>query len=171
MQETYVEQIRKIIQNKRELEKELEVKITNRGKNVFVDGPAEKEYLAIKFLEAIDVGFSIEKALILKEENMMLHILNIRDITKRNDLKRIRARIIGTKGKTLSTLHSLTDCEISLHEKNIGIIGNSENIENAIQAFKSLILGSKQGNVYARLEKEKKKKRLNISDLNIKKEL
>lgn len=170
MQEIYIEQVRKIIQNKKQIESELGVKINNRGKNVFVDGPAEKEYIALKLLEAVNVGFSIAKALLLKEDNMMLQVLNIKDITKRNDLERIKGRIIGTRGRTLSTLHHLTNCELSLYDNQIGIIGFSENIENTIQAITSLIKGSKQGNVYARLEKEKKKKRLNDSDLNIKSE-
>ncbi len=42
----------------------------------------------------------------------------------------------------------------------IGIIGNAEEIEEAIQALTSLIQGSKQGNVYSRVEREKKRRRL-----------
>jgi len=160
MQETYVENIRKVLQNKQRFEKELEIKITNKGKNVFVDGSPEKEYIAIEVLKAINLDFSIENALLLKQENNILQTLNIKDITKRHDLERVRARIIGTRGKTLKTLNNLTNCTVSLHDNQVGIIGDAEEIEDAVQAFTSLIHGSKQGNVYARTERIKKQKKI-----------
>ena len=55
---------------------------------------------------------------------------------------------------------SLTNCEISLKDNKIGIIGNTENMEEAIQALTSLVQGSKQGNVYSRVEREEKRKRM-----------
>lgn len=164
MQEIYIEQIRKILVNKKKLEKELEIKIGNKGKNVFVEGSPEKVYLAIEVLEAVSSGFSVDKALLLKEDGVIFQVLNIKDITKRNDLERIKGRVIGTQGKTLDTLRKLTDCEISVHDNQIGIIGLAENIADSIQAITSLVHGSKQGNVYARLEKEKKKRRLRQPD-------
>ena len=160
VQEIYVEPIRKIILNKKKLEKELEIKITNKGKLVFVDGEADKEFEALQVIEAINLNFSIENALLLKQEDVILQTIHIKDITKRHDLERIRARIIGTKGKTLKTLTNLTDCYFSLSDNEIGIIGNAEDIEEARQAIISLIQGSKQSNVYARAEKIKKQKRL-----------
>ncbi len=160
MQEIYVEHMNHVLPNKKKLEKELEVKITNKGKNVFVNGIAEKEYTALEVMQAINLNFSVNKALLLKNDNTILQTLNIKNITKRHDLERVRARIIGTKGKTLKTLNNLTNCEISLKDNKIGIIGNTEEIEEAIQALTSLIQGSKQGNVYSKVEREKKRKRL-----------
>ena len=160
MQEIYVENIREALQNKKKLEKELQVKITNKGKNVFVEGTAENEFTAIELLKAINLGFSADRALLLKKENVILQTLNIKDITKRTDLERVRARIIGTRGKTLKTLNNLTGCAISLEGNQIGIIGYTDEIEEGVQSLKSLIQGSKQGNVYSRVERERKKKRL-----------
>ncbi len=160
MQEIYVEKLGKIIQSKARLEKELGIKITNQGRNVFVNGTAEKEYVAITVLEAINLDFSIDSALQLKDEKLILQKINIKDLTKRHDLERIRARIIGTGGKTLQTLHNLTNCEISLQDNHVGIIGNAETIEDAVQSLTSIIKGSKQGNVYARIEKQKRRKKL-----------
>lgn len=170
MQEIYIEEVNKVFRNKKKLESQLGIKITNKGKNVFVDGPAEKEYIALEVLEAINCNFSIEKALLLKNEDIILHKLNIKDITKRSDLDRVRGRIIGTGGKTLKTLKNLTDCELSLSDNQVGIIGPSESIEEAIQGITSLIQGSRQGNVYSRIEKQKKRKRKysKIDELNIK---
>ena len=169
VQEIYTEFIRKIMQNKEKLEKELEIKISNKGKNLFINGTAEKEFTAIQIIEAINLGFSIDKTLLLKQEDIILQTIHIKDITKRQDLERVRARIIGTQGRTLRTLNNLTNCEFSVQDNNIGIIGNTEDIEEAIQSITSLIQGSKQSNVYARTEKEMKKKRL--EPLNLKNEL
>ena len=160
MQETYSEFISKIITNKKKIESALNIRLINKGKIIFIKGKAENEFIALKVIEAINLGFSAERALLLKDENMLLQVLNIKDITKRNDLETVRARIIGKQGKTLKTLNTLTDCFISLNTNQIGIIGNAEDIEECVQSVISLIQGSKQGNVYARLEKIKKEKRL-----------
>lgn len=160
MQETYIERIRAVMQNKKKLERELNIKISNKGHNVFVSGKPEDEYLALEILEAIDLEFSPERALLLKEEDVILHKINIKDLTKRKDTREIKARIIGSKGRTLKTLCNLSDCVFSVHDNTIGIIGNAEDIQDGIQCIKSIIQGSKQANVYSRLEKRKKEKKL-----------
>lgn len=160
MQETYVENIGKVISNKKKLESELKVKITNKGKNVFISGKPEDEFIALKAMEAINLGFSIERALLLKNPEILFQSLNIKNVTKKHNLEEIRARVIGTKGKTLKTINNLTNCFISLKDNQIGIIGNHEDITEAIQGMTSLVRGSKQSHIYARLEREKKKKRL-----------
>ncbi|MEK6873159.1 MAG: KH domain-containing protein [Nanoarchaeota archaeon] len=166
MQEIYVENIKGVLSNKKKFEKELKVRISNKGKNIFVSGNPEKEYIAIRVLEAVKVGFSLNKTLQLKQEEMMLQILNIKDLTKRQDLKIIRSRVIGTGGRTLKTLKNLTNCDLSLYENQIGIIGDAEEVEDAVQAISSLVKGSKHGNVYARLEKRRRDKGLESRKLN-----
>ncbi|MFA7708211.1 MAG: KH domain-containing protein [Candidatus Pacearchaeota archaeon] len=165
MQEIYTEFIQKIFQNKDRLERELGVKLTNQGKNLFVDGEADKEFIALQIIDAVNTGFSVDKALLLKREDTILQTLHIKDLTKRKDLERVRARIIGKEGKTLRTLNNLTGCEFAIQENSVGIIGEAESINEAIQAVISLIQGSKQANVYARAEKEVKKQRLNPVDI------
>lgn len=160
MQQTQTEYPKKILQNKKKLETELKVKITNKEKNLFIDGNPEEEYTALQVIEAINLGFSVDRALLLKNENTILQTLNIKDITKKHNLENIRARIIGKHGRTLKTLNKLTNCAISLKDNQVGIIGNAEEIEYAIQALTSIIQGSKQGHVYGRLEREKKMERL-----------
>ena len=160
VQEIYVDNLKEILRNKKIIEKKLKIKITNRGKNVFVEGSGEQEFIATEVLQAVNLGFSSDAALRIGEENALLQTLNIKDIVKRNDLERVRARIIGTKGKTLKTLAHLTSCQLSLHDNQIGIIGPAHEIEDAKQAVISLIQGRKQGNVYSRLERQRKKKNI-----------
>jgi ribosomal RNA assembly protein len=168
MQEIYSENIRKILQNKKKLEKKLAIKITNKGRILFVEGKAEQEYLAIQIIEAINLGFTTEKALLLTEEGFILEKINIKDITKRHDLERVRGRVIGTEGRTKKTIETLSDCFISLHDNTVGIIGLTENIENAMQALTSIIQGSKQSKVYSSLERERSKPASLNEDLGLK---
>ena len=147
------EKIARIIKNKKRLEKELNIKISNNGKEVSLSGEPVDEYVAEKVLEALNLGFPLEIALLIKEEDYTFEVLNIRDFTKKKDFSRIRARIIGKEGKTLRTLNNLTNCNFEVLDKEIGIVGDAENIEAARQSVISLIQGAKQANVYAYLEK------------------
>ena len=164
-QEIYAQNLKELLNNKDRLEREIHVNITNQGRNIFIDGPADSEYLCLHIIEAINLGFSLEKALLLKDESTILHIINIRDVTKRKDLREVRARIIGTFGKTKLNLQNLSDCLISIHDNQVGIIGEIGCIEEAITSVRILIQGSKQGNVYARLEKKKKERRLRPEEI------
>ena len=148
----------RIIKNKKKLEKILKIKITNRGKEITIDGAPEDEYTAEKVIEAMDFGFKFSEAISLKEEeNNIFEIINIKEHTTKKDLSKVRSRIIGKNGKALSTLENLTGCFIELNENNVGVIGNSENMENTTQAIVSLIKGSKHGNVYSFLERHQLK--------------
>jgi ribosomal RNA assembly protein len=153
MKKILCENYRLIIKNQKKLAEALNIKITNRGKEVFIEGSPEEEYFAEKVIDAVSMGFPVDTALLIKKEEMMFEILNLKDHTNRNDLERIRGRIIGKGGKTLKVLSDLTDCFFELKDNQIGIIGSPECIQNAQNACISLIKGSKQGNVYAHLEK------------------
>ena len=166
MKTIYSEKVPRILKNKKRLEKELNVKITNRGKEVSIKGEPEDEYIAEKVLDAINFGFPFSDALLIKKEDFMFEIINIKDHTKRKDLERIRARIIGKGGKTLKTLCKLTKCFFEIKDNEVGIIGPPEYIENAQESIISIIKGSKQTNVYSFLEKHQVKP---VLDLGLKK--
>ena len=165
MKKILSDKIVRIVKNKKKLEKILKVKITNRGKEVFIEGDSENEYIAEKVIYALDLGFPFEIAMSIKKENFSFGILNIKDYTKRKDLERVRARIIGKGGKTLKTLHELTKCYFELNNNNVGIIGDDEHIKNAEEAVVAIIKGAKQSNVYSFLEKHQPEK---VIDLGLK---
>jgi ribosomal RNA assembly protein len=165
MKKFILESASRIIKNRKKLEKKLNVKITNRGKEIVIEGSAMDEYAAEKVIDAINFGFSLSSALLIKEEDFSFEILNIKDYTRRKDLERIRARIIGKGGKTLKTLSQLTDCSFELKDNEVGIIGNPEDIKNAEQGIISIVQGAKQANVYSFLEKHQP---MPISDLGLK---
>jgi len=156
------EKLPRIIKNKKQLEKLLNIKITNRGKEVSIQGEPEDEYTAEKVIDALNFGFPFSDAIQIKDQGCTFEILNIKDHTKRKDLERVRARIIGTKGKTLKTLCDLTKCHFELKDNFVGIIGEPEYIENAQQAIISIIKGAKQTNVYNFLEKHQIKEPVDL---------
>jgi len=161
----YSEKFPRILKSKKKLTQELKVKITNRGKEVSIEGSSENEFIAEKVIDAINFGFPLSYALLIKKEDFMFERISIKEHTKRQNLERIRARIIGRNGKTLKTLCSLTQCFFEIKDNEIGIIGSPERIENAQDAIISLIRGSKQANVYSFLEKHQPKP---ILDLGLK---
>jgi KH domain-containing protein len=147
------EDISKVIKNKNKLERLLNVKIIINKEEISVEGSPENEYLAEKVIDAINLGFPLPVALLIKEEDFLFEILDIKKYTHRKDLETIRARIIGKDGKTLRTLNTLTDCYFEIKNNSVGIIGSPELIRTSQDAVISLIQGSKQANVYAFLEK------------------
>lgn len=156
MKTFFIKQTGKILKNKNILEKKLKLKIETKDKNLIVKGKELDEYVASQVIEAMEIGFPINTALLLSDENFMLEIIEIKNLTKRRNLSEIRARIIGKQGKTKQLIEELSDCFIVIHENKIGIIGAVDEIKNCINALTRIIQGSKQSSVYAYLERQRK---------------
>ena len=156
------EKLPRIIKARKKLEKILNVKITNRGKEVTIKGKPEDEYSAEKAIDALNFGFPFSTAMLIKQHDFIFEVINIKEHTKRKDLERIKARIIGTKGKTLKTLCDLTSCYFEIKDNFVGIIGAPECIENAQESIIFIIKGAKQGNVYAHLERNQVKEEVDL---------
>ncbi|MDH7564466.1 MAG: KH domain-containing protein [Candidatus Bathyarchaeota archaeon] len=117
---------------------------------------------------AIGRGFSPERAfrLLLDEENM-LEIIDLQAIfgKSESDLKRVKGRIIGMNGKTRQILEELTECDIAVYGRTVGMIGPFENLQVAREAVQMLIRGSMHNVVYRflhRKRREFKKKKLEL---------
>ena len=156
----------RIIRNKKKLEKLLNIQITNRGKEVKIEGSPEDEYTAEQVLDAINFGFKFTDAIAIKEENKIFEIINLKDHTTKKDMSKVRSRIIGKEGKCLTTLRNLTGSYIETHENKVGVISDPETIENVTEAIALIARGTKHSNVYAHLERNQPKP---IYDLGLKK--
>ena len=167
MKTIHSERLPRVLKNKKLLEKRLNVKITNKGRNTLIEGKGVDEYYAEKVIDALNFGFPLKVVMLIKEEDFIFEAICIKDYTKKHDLKRIRARIIGRGGKTLKTLCHLTKCFFEIKNNEVGIIGDAEDIKNAQQSIISLIQGSKHANVYKYLEKHQQHP---IIDLGLKEE-
>ena len=152
MKQITIRSTNKLLINKKLIEEKLKVKIEIKGKIVFIDGEEIEEFVAEKVIEAMDLGFSTRIALLLAEEDYMFETLSIKSFSKKNPSV-IRARIIGTRRKTLDTIEEITNCHVVLHENTVGIIAHVDEIKGAMQAIISLIKGTKSANVYSYLER------------------
>ena len=146
---------------KHDLEKKLNVKIDIAGRKITITGNPIEEYEASLVLNAINFGFSTQKAISLKDENMIFRIISIKDFTRKKNLKTVRARIIGKEGKTKKTIENISSCYLVIRDNDIGIIGSAESIDEIITAVTNLVRGTKQSNTYRYLEKMNRK----ITDL------
>ncbi len=162
MKKLIIEKFPRIIHNRRELEKKLKIKIEIRGKEIYISGEPENEFIAEKIIDALNFGFPVENALHILDQEFEFHVVNIKDYTKRHDFITIRGRIIGTRGRTLRALTELTKCFFEMRDNSIGIIGYPEHIENAKNALRLIIQGSKHANVYAYLEKHQYEEPLDL---------
>jgi len=165
MKKIICDNITRIIKNKKKLEKELNVKIINKGKELFIESNPEDEYQTERVIDALDFGFPFSTAMSIKKEDLMFEIIKIKEHTKRKDLNVIKGRIIGKKGKTLKILCELTKCNFEVKNNCVGIIGEPEYIKNAQDSIIFLIKGKKQANVYKFLEKHQVKP---VIDLGLK---
>ena len=157
----------RILKNKNKLKKALKVNIDVKKDKVDFEGEPENEFIAEEVFEAIDAGFSVNKALLLVEEDYMLEKIYIREISRRKDLRAVRGRVIGKEGKVLKNISQLSGCFIELKNNELFIIGESEDVEECKTALTSLVKGSKQTNVYNYLEKNREKRKIQ-GDLGLK---
>lgn len=134
---------------RREIEKNTSTRITVQD-DVQIRGEPLDVMTAETIITAIGRGFSPEHAMELIDEKKTLLIIELpRD---ENSLRRIRARLIGTRGKTRRNIEEYSKTSISIYGKTACIIGTHENAEFAREALEKLIKGSAHKTVYKFLE-------------------
>src|SRR3989344_2611684 len=101
METLIFERTNEVRKNKREL-----------GKKVAIDGEPIAEFTAEQVLSAINFGFSSKRALFILNTDIQFKKLNIKNFTHRKNIREIKARLIGTEGKTKKTIEEVADCDI-----------------------------------------------------------
>lgn len=111
-------------------------------------------FRARDIVTAIGRGFSPERAFKLFDESTILSIVNIDDYVGKsvNNLIRVRARLIGTKGKTRKIIEENAHVYVSIYGDTVAIIGEPEDVEAAKEAIIRLITGSPHSVVYKMLD-------------------
>jgi len=159
MEEIYCENLAELKREKKFLERDLNVKITIKGKRVTIEGEAMNEYEMSIILDAINLGFAAQTACLLKDEDFAFEKINIKDHTRRKNLTVVRSRLIGTHGKTKNTIEQISGCKIKIKDNVVAIIGPADYMEYALTALINIIKGTKQTNVYKYLERINKTKK------------
>jgi ribosomal RNA assembly protein len=141
------------------IERKIKIRLNLNKNNLTIKGEEINEFLVEKIILAVDFGFDVEDALLLKNEDFTLEFINIKEHTRRKNLEEVRSRVIGTKGKAKRTIEELAGAVLVIHDNVVGAIVDSEHLEDTTQGIISLIQGAKHGNVFAYLEKQNAKRR------------
>ena len=114
-------------------------------------------YDAREVVRAIGRGFNPEVGLELLNVDIALEVIDIRDFAGKNTttLVRLKGRVIGKEGKSRRVLEDLTETNISVYGKTVGVIGQVETLFLARRAIEMLLKGSTHANVYKWLEKQR----------------
>ena len=161
--------LRKIKKAVPKIEKKIKIHFTFNNNKISFKGNELNEFLTEEIIRALEFGFEIDDALLLLEEDYELKFVNIKEHTKRRNLKDVRSRVIGRRGKAIRTIENLTNSKMVVNENEIGLILNNDSAEMTLQAIESLIQGSKHGNIYSYIEKQRSKKfRSSFDDLGLK---
>jgi ribosomal RNA assembly protein len=109
-------------------------------------------------VRAIGRGFSPERAMRLLDDDEYLDVIDIREyVGKRSShVIRVRARVIGTHGKTRKLIEDLTGAFVSVYGSSVTIIGNSIQMPVARRAVEMLLRGSEHSTVYRYMEKQRR---------------
>jgi len=150
------------------LKQRLKVNAAIKAKTITLSGEELNEFIAEQIVRAVDFGFNEEDSLLLLNEDYMLEFINIKQNTKKKDLRTVRARIIGRDGRAKGTIAELTGSIIVVNANQVGIIADSEHIDSVIQGITSIIHGAKHSNVFSYLEKQNVNLRKLDDDLGLK---
>lgn len=107
-------------------------------------------------VQAIGRGFSELRAFRLLEEDVYLEVLDIKDFARtKARLEQIRARVIGSHGKTRRIIEELTSVDVSVSGHTVALIGPTFEMAIAREAVAMLLRGSEHATVYRFLERKR----------------
>jgi ribosomal RNA assembly protein len=132
--------------------------IDSEGEVTIDESKAEDPVIGMKvgdIVKAIGRGFSPHRAFRLLDDDEYLESIDIRDYVgkKTNNVVRMRARIIGSNGKTRRIIEELTLASISIYGSTVSIIANDLQLPIARTAIDMLLRGSEHATVYRYLER------------------
>jgi len=164
-----VENIRKVKKAIPFIESRMNIKISFLGNSIAINGNEFDEFLTEKIISAVDFGFDVEDAFLLKNETFVFETVEIKKHTRRKNLKEVRARLIGTEGKAKRNIEGLTGAILFVRDSRVGIIVDAAHLDAAVQGIISIIQGSKHSNVFSYLEKQNaERKKFDKGDFGLK---
>ncbi len=147
------------VKNEIEGETKTKLNIDSKEGDIFVSGEdALGLYSAREVIKAIGRGFNPEIALLLLKQDHVFEVIILGDYAgkSKEDLLRLKGRVIGKEGKARKVIEDLTECYICVYGKTIGVIGPIEKATIAKQAIEILLRGSTHANIYKFLEKKRR---------------
>jgi ribosomal RNA assembly protein len=140
---------------KRELEKITQTILTIDSKDglVVVESTDDSEdplavWKARDIAHAIGRGFSPQRAFALLDDDIYLRIVNLEEFGGTpNQIRRLKGRVIGKGGKTRRNIEELTNTYVAVMGNTVGVIGEVENQQIAVNAIVRLLRGAEHSTV------------------------
>lgn len=126
-----------------------------------IEGEAGNDWVAEQVLRALTAGFPPERAFKLTNDEWFLEEVDIEAAMRgsRRGVERQKARIIGAGGKAKKTLEELSGAYLSISGDRVVILGRYEDIAGAREAVLEMLEGTPHANVYANLERRKRREK------------
>ena len=136
----------------------LKCKIDVEGNEIMFEGAPYDEYNAKNILQAFGRGFELGKAYKLLNDDYFFKQINLKDSYRNKDqMARIKARIIGSDGKAKEYIESVSGVDMVVFGSTISTIGKINELQAADAALRILIGGGKHKTAYSAMELEKRK--------------
>lgn len=141
-----------------ELRKRLGCRIELAENEIVIDGEPYNEYNAKNVITAFGRGFDLNKAYKLLSEDYFFQQINLKDAFRsKEQIMRVKARIIGTEGKAKEYIESVSGADIAVFGSSISIIGKIDDLKVAEAAIRILVGGGTHKTAYMVMEKERAK--------------
>lgn len=141
-----------------ELVARLGCKIEIEDNVLTIDGESYDEFNAKNVITAFGRGFSLDKAYRLLNEDFFFQQINLKDaFGSKEQIMRVKARIIGTEGKAKEYIESVSGADIAVFGSSVSIIGKIDDLKVAEAAVRMLIGGGTHKTAYMVMEKERMK--------------
>jgi len=140
----------------------LKIDVDSETGEVIIDGTSASDpEMPLKVREvvrAIGRGFSPKKAYRLFDSGVYLEIIDLKDFVGKNSkrMKTVRARLIGTNGKTRRIIEELSEAEVSIYGNTVAIIGDYLQLDISRNSIMMILNGNQHGTVYKYLERRRK---------------
>ncbi len=141
------------------LQRLLKCRIEVREENeVMIAGEPYDEYNARNVIQAFGRGFSINTSCKLLGESYFFKYINMRDMFRKNEqVKRLKARIIGEGGRSKKYIETVSETELSIYGDTVGIIGTIQGISIAVIGIEALLGGGTHKKAYRLMELARRK--------------
>ncbi len=140
-------------------ESRLHCKIGIHDENqVVINGKPYDEYNAKNILQAFGRGFPFDTSCKLLSENYYFKYIDLRDMFRNKEqVRRIKARIIGEDGRAKAYMESISEADIAIYGDTISLIGTIEGIHIATVAIEILLGGGTHKTAYKAMEDARRK--------------
>src|SRR3989344_9145859 len=116
---------------KRKIQKLTDTKITVNSEmgDVLIEGDSLNCFNCLNVIKAIARGFNPDIALKLLNEDFRLEVIPLDEFARnKNDIIRLKSRLIGTEGRARTHIEELTNTNIAVYGKTVCIIGNVDDV-------------------------------------------